>query len=260
VFIDRVFRRLADRPRNIVMLVAAAVLVTASVLAYGRDGGAGDGGIAVSEAPGYGAAQPSEPAETPAGGGPESAAAPGEGGGGIAAADAAEAPALIVVDVSGAVNAPSVLIMAEGSRVYEAIASAGGLAPDADTVNINQAAPLSDGDRLFIPGRGESGAGSAPSYAPPAQTPPSVGTVQAVPGVTGAGEVGGAGDPSGLVNINTADSAGLQRLSGVGPSTAGKIIEYREKNGAFKTPEDLKKVSGIGEKTFEKLKDGITVG
>ena len=63
----------------------------------------------------------------------------------------------------------------------------------------------------------------------------------------------------GKVNINTADSNELQTLSGVGPSKADAIIEYREQNGPFQKIEDLMNISGIGEKTFEKLKDGITV-
>ena len=66
-------------------------------------------------------------------------------------------------------------------------------------------------------------------------------------------------DSSGLVNINSADSETLQEIPGVGPATAEKIIAYRTENGRFSSIEDLKNVSGIGDKTFEKMKDKITV-
>ena len=62
-----------------------------------------------------------------------------------------------------------------------------------------------------------------------------------------------------MVNLNTAGSEELQTLPGIGPAKADAIIEYREANGPFGKPEDLTKVSGIGEKTFEKLSSGITV-
>ena len=81
--------------------------------------------------------------------------------------------------------------------------------------------------------------------------------IPAVGGNVSAGESGTSAD--GKVNINTADLATLQTLSGVGPSTAQKIIDYRTANGKFKTIEDIKKVSGIGEKTFAKFKDKICV-
>jgi len=61
------------------------------------------------------------------------------------------------------------------------------------------------------------------------------------------------------VNINTADKEALSSLSGVGPVTAGRIIEYREKNGPFKNIDEITKIKGIGEKTFQKIKDLITV-
>lgn len=63
-----------------------------------------------------------------------------------------------------------------------------------------------------------------------------------------------------LVNINTATAEELQKLKAIGPTIAARIVEYRKANGPFKTPEDLMKVKGIGEKSFEKIKDQITVG
>jgi competence protein ComEA len=162
-------------------------------------------------------------------------------------------PVMIVVDVGGAVAGPTVLIMPEGSRVYEAIESAGGLLPGADMSEINKATVLKDGDRIYIPSRTEVAAKTP--------VPPSAGG-GAGAGVTNAAESPGTsagGSEDGPVNINTADSRELQKLSGVGPSTAQKILDYREQNGRFERIEDIKKVSGIGDKTFEKLKDKLAV-
>jgi competence protein ComEA len=154
---------------------------------------------------------------------------------------AVEEAAVIMVDVAGAVMEPSVVELTEGSRVFEAIEKAGGLTVDADLSTTNQAEILTDGQKLYIPTRyelEESRAGS-----------PSSGLAANSSGAA----------QSKRININTADSQTLQQLKGVGPATAEKIISYRTENGKFKTIEDLKNVSGIGDKTFEKLKDKITV-
>ncbi|MDO5491905.1 MAG: helix-hairpin-helix domain-containing protein [Bacillota bacterium] len=83
-------------------------------------------------------------------------------------------------------------------------------------------------------------------------------------GADGTGGSGGAGtagasNPGGKININTADITQLQTITGVGPVTAQKIIDYRTENGRFSSIEDLKNISGIGEKTFEKMKGDVTV-
>ncbi len=75
----------------------------------------------------------------------------------------------------------------------------------------------------------------------------------------GRGAAGLSYDGSNKININTADSTQLQELNGVGPATAEKIIDYRKQNGRFQSIEDIKNVSGIGDKTYEKLKDHIRV-
>lgn len=133
----------------------------------------------------------------------------------------------IIIEIAGSVKTPTVVELPEGSRVFEAIEAAGGLLAEANTVNINKAAILQDGERVYIPSTAE---------------------------VEYESEVA-----DGKVNINTADSQTLQTLNGVGPSTADKIIAYREDNGPFSKVEDLMNVSGIGKKTFEKLQDGITI-
>lgn len=164
---------------------------------------------------------------------------------------AVEGNTAVIVDVAGAVVKPSVVELPAGSRVFEAIDKAGGLSADADTRNTNQAEMLTDGQKIYIPTKlelqQEETAGSGTSAV---SNSSSGAKKQSNSGITG---------KAGLVNINTADSAALQQLKGVGPSTAEKIINYRNENGKFKALEDLKNVSGIGDKTFEKLKDKITV-
>lgn len=148
--------------------------------------------------------------------------------------------AVIMVDVAGAVANPAVVKLPEGSRVFEAVEKAGGLTADADTRIINQAEILTDGQKLYIPTTQEL------EENPAATASPSISHQKQ------AGQ-------SSLININTADSDTLQQLTGVGPATAEKIINYRNENGKFMTIEDIKNVSGIGDKTFEKFKDRITV-
>lgn len=155
----------------------------------------------------------------------------------------------IIVDVSGAVQNPQVVELEENSRVADAISAAGGLKGDADTAGINQAAFLTDGEKIYVPAKGEA--------------------ALPVPGVSqsqsqGAGMQGSSVSLSGSagsqkININQASSEELQTLNGVGPATAEKIMDYRSSNGYFKTIEDIKSVDGIGDKTFEKLKEHITV-
>jgi competence protein ComEA len=148
----------------------------------------------------------------------------------------------IIVDVGGAVVTPGVYTLVSGSRVFEAIESAGGLTDEADTKDINQAAEMADGDRIYVPSHKEVKDGYVGG---------SDSGLQASSGSIPGG--------SSKVNINTADSTGLQVLSGVGPATAEKIIDYRNSNGKFTSIEKLKNVSGIGEKTYLKLKDHICV-
>ena len=140
----------------------------------------------------------------------------------------------IIVDVAGAVNSPKVVELPADSRVADAIAAAGGLTKDADTSQINQAAFLNDGEKIYIPEIGEedlSSSGLSASIAKEASK----------------------------IDINTATSEELQTLNGVGPATAEKIISYRSDVGYFKDIDELKNVDGIGDKTFEKLKDYIMV-
>ena len=142
---------------------------------------------------------------------------------------------LIMVDICGEVVNPTVVSLEEGSRVEDAIKAAGGVTDKADLTQINRAAFLVDGDKIIIPSI-SSGVDS---------------------GANGTDGSATTSISDGKININTASSEELQTLVGVGPATAEKIIEYRNTNGRFKTIEDIKNVSGIGDKTFEKLKNDI---
>ena len=146
--------------------------------------------------------------------------------------ESANDSATILVHVDGAVRSPGVYELEEGMRVQDAVLAAGGLAESADTSGMNLAARVGDGEKVHVPLAGEDavmGGGATSSSSPS------------------------------LVNINTATAEELDELPGVGESTARAIIEDREKNGAFGAPEDLMRVSGIGEKKFERLEAMICV-
>ena len=147
--------------------------------------------------------------------------------------------------VCGAVVCPGVYTLPEGSRVYEAVAMAGGLLETAEPRALNQARLLSDGEQITVLTVEEVQSGEIP--------------VQENPdGNSGEGGAssGSAGEK---VNLNTADEAELMTLSGIGESRAKAIIAYREENGNFQSIEEIMKIDGIKEKMFEKIKDFITV-
>lgn len=140
----------------------------------------------------------------------------------------------MMADIKGAVVNPGVYQIEEGGRVIDLIELAGGLGQDADTAAINFAMHVHDEMAIYIPRIGEE-----VNAVLPAQSGESAG--------------------KGKVNLNSAQSSELQTLPGIGPAKAEAIIEYRETNGPFKSIDDLKEISGIGDKTFEKLKDHISV-
>ncbi|MCG0275551.1 MAG: helix-hairpin-helix domain-containing protein [Thermosediminibacteraceae bacterium] len=135
-------------------------------------------------------------------------------------------PSKIVVHVAGAVKNPGVYELDEGCRVIDAIEAAGGQLPEADIAGINLAKKLHDEEKLYVPKLGESPANSS---------------------------------PDGRININSAGLEELDKLPGIGPSLAQRIIDYRNQHGPFKSIEELKNVSGIGEKRFEEIKNLVKV-
>ena len=155
------------------------------------------------------------------------------------------------VHVAGAVKNPGVYNLPSSSRVIDAIEKAGGATENADLDQINLADYVSDGQKIEVP-KLKSG-----------DTSLNYKLITDELDKIGANKIDSTNEKSSsksdLVNINTADSSELQSLPGIGTTIANSIIEYRKENGNFETIEDLKKVSRIGDKTFDKLKDLITV-
>lgn len=165
----------------------------------------------------------------------------------------------VVVHVGGAVEKPGVYHLPRGSRVNDAVLKAGAL-PDADLNAMNLAAVLADGQKITVPFRlpssGTPGA-SGPGNASITSRAGDVVRPDSAANSLKSNSSPFAGSPQ--VNINTASRQELESLPGIGPALAERIIEYREKNGPFLTPEDIKNVSGIGEKKYEQLKDRIII-
>lgn len=166
---------------------------------------------------------------------------------------AAPEPAVLVVDVVGAVARPGVHELPAGSRVADAIDAAGGLTADADRIRLNLAEPLTDGSRVWVPAFGEM---SGPDLVPVVTGPGAGG------GASGGAGGGAGGDPqggSGAVDINTADAAALESLPGIGPSLATAIVEHRLRNGPFTSVDELIEVSGIGPVKLEQIRPRAAV-
>jgi competence protein ComEA len=155
-----------------------------------------------------------------------------------AASVGSSGPAAVALHVAGAVVSPGVYDLGPDTRVADAIEAAGGLSPTADAARINLAAPVTDGQRVYVLTSAE-------------ETPPSVPGEAAGP----SGEPGAAGP----VNLNTADEAALDSLPGVGPATAAAILDHRDEVGAFTSVEQLLDVPGIGDAKLEALRDLVTV-
>ncbi|MEH7414062.1 helix-hairpin-helix domain-containing protein [Neobacillus drentensis] len=154
---------------------------------------------------------------------------------------AADKPETIMVDVKGQINRPGVYQSNTEERVIDVIGRAGGLTAQADQTQVNFAEHVEDEMVIYIPAKGEE--------------------VSTLPSATGnSGTVSsGMSQNQGKINVNKADEQELQNLPGIGPAKAAAIIEFRNTSGPFKVIEDLKNISGIGDKTFEKLKDLIVV-
>ena len=134
---------------------------------------------------------------------------------------------------AGAVGRPGVYRLPPGARVTDLLDAAGGPGPDADLDQLNLAAPVADGERIYVPRRGE---------APP---PVAAGTATAL--------------PAGPVDLNTATAEQLDALPGVGPATAAAILDWRKQHGRFRTVDDLLEVRGIGEARLADLRDKVKV-
>lgn len=148
---------------------------------------------------------------------------------------------LIYVYVCGQVRTPGVYSMAEASRLFQAVDMAGGILPEGDLTRINLAAPLEDGQKVYIPSREE------------AETMPET---EKTPDKS---EDTAYGISNGRVNINQASKEALMTLPGIGEAKADAILAYRQAEGAFENTEDLMQVPGIKEGVFSKIKDRISI-
>ena len=158
-------------------------------------------------------------------------------GGGRAAALATAAPVReLWVDVAGAVRRPGLYKVSAGSRLAAALERAGGVSRRGDETGVNLAAPLHDGQQVIVPLRGAAGA---------------VGAASAIGGAAGGAAAGGP------ISLSQASEAQLETLDGIGPALAGRIIQYRQQHGGFRSLDELKEVSGIGDKRFQALRQAL---
>jgi competence protein ComEA len=137
----------------------------------------------------------------------------------------------LTVHVAGAVNHPGVVLLEEGDRVIDAITAAGGPLPEADLEKLNLALTVQDGQKITV----------------------------LVKGTGDNQEAAGTEDAVTKINLNTSSQRELEELPGIGPTLAERIIAYREKKGGFSSVEELKQVSGIGEKKFEEIRDLVEI-
>lgn len=146
----------------------------------------------------------------------------------------------IFVHIDGWIQNPGVYEIKENDRVNTIIEKAGGLKEGASIKSINLAARLSDGDKIYIPNREEE---------------KQIETTEVKGNNTGTVKI----TKNSKININKASISELKQITGIGESTANKIIDYRENVGKFKKIEDIKEVKGIGDSKYESIKDKITI-
>jgi competence protein ComEA len=144
---------------------------------------------------------------------------------------AAAAPTVLVVDVVGAVRRPGLYRLAQGARIADAVSRAGGATSKADLALINLAAPLADGEQVVVPRRGTAALGAP------------------------VGPAGAGAASTGPIHLSTATLEQLDSLPGIGPVTAQKILDYRQKHGAFTSVDALDAVPGIGPARLDQLED-----
>ena len=151
----------------------------------------------------------------------------------------------IFVHISGSVKKPGLVELPKGSRVADAVNSAGGFSDDARTDSVNLARILEDGEQVYVSPDTDQAEGTAgePGGA----------------GGSNAAEAGAKAPANGKVNLNTATEAELETLPGIGKSTAAKIVADRQSNGSFKSVDELTRVSGIGDKKLAAIADLVCV-
>ncbi len=150
-------------------------------------------------------------------------------------------PKVMYTDIKGSVKEPGIYSFSSEERVYDVLKRAGGLLEEADSDRINFSAKIEDQQVLYIPAVGEE----PPEHLNQSASPE--------------GKQSTADTEPSKININTASPSELQQIPGIGSVKAQEIIRFREENGSFQKVEDLQEISGIGEKTIEKLKNFVTI-
>jgi len=157
-------------------------------------------------------------------------------------------PKKIVVQVDGAVMKPGMVNLTEGARVIDAIQAAGGFSEDADTESVNGAKIVQDQERIYVPSKNDRGNLSSAWDT----------NTNRIRGVSYYDNVDSQGRR--IVNVNTANVSELMELPGIGETLAGRIVEYRKRNGPFEKVEDLMMVEGIGEGKLAAIRALVTTG
>ncbi|MDN4615223.1 ComEA family DNA-binding protein [Leifsonia sp. F6_8S_P_1B] len=173
----------------------------------------------------------------------EGSAGPVASPGAHVSASAGPTAAELLVHVAGAVRTPGIVSLPPGARVLDAVAAAGGLTEGADPAGVNLARPVVDGEQLVVPKVGEAPAPAAAGGG----------------GGAGGASAGSAGGAGAVVDLNTATLADLDGLPRIGPALAQRILDWREAHGRFASVDQLREVTGIGDKIFADLKDRVRV-
>jgi competence protein ComEA len=169
---------------------------------------------------------------------------PGAGGGPSAFRESRGSSAEVLVQVAGEVAHPGVYRVPAGARVNDAVQRAGGLTRRADQAGVNLVARVQDGQQVIVPRRGAGGG--------------AVASAGSAGGGVGAGGGAGGGPSGGPVSLSSATVAQLDALDGIGPTLAQRIVDYRQAHGGFRSVDQLRDVSGIGDKRFEALRKAVT--
>jgi competence protein ComEA len=157
----------------------------------------------------------------------------------------------VVVSVVGLVHAPGLVTWTPTARIADALKAAGGTTEGADTIGLNMARQVADGEQILV--------GLAPPKGQPAVLGSSVTTCSAAPGASGSGSGSGSPAPAKVINLNTATVQQLDTLPGIGSVTAAAIVAWRDANGKFSSVDQLAEIDGIGPGRLEKLRPLVRV-